>query len=349
MKNFSERLKAARKMRGWSLQELADKMGNVTKQALNKYESGTMKPSQDILLRMCTVLELSADYFNRETNITLQEVSFRKLTKLSVKDQESIKSRTLDFVERYLELEDLLGIESGFSEQELRHLPVNDYKIDIESAAEKVRSKWRLGDDPLYNVIELLEDHEIKVFEVDADHAFSGMSTWINDNIPVIVLNNNPDIPLDRKRFTALHELAHLLLEISQYTDKEQERFCHMFAGALLIPARKLKAEVGSERRDRIFFNELAQLKKQYGISIQALLFRLNFCNIITDSYLKFMMMQYSRLGYKSHEHVDYNGDERSHRFLQLVLRGVAMEIISTSKAAALQNQKLSEFRAQLT
>ena len=43
---FGNRLAIARKMRGLSLQELADLTGNVvTKQAISKYEKGLMAPT----------------------------------------------------------------------------------------------------------------------------------------------------------------------------------------------------------------------------------------------------------------------------------------------------------------
>ena len=54
---FPVRLKSARKMMGWSLQDLADNLGiPITKQALNKYESGQMKPGSDVLLALAKVL-----------------------------------------------------------------------------------------------------------------------------------------------------------------------------------------------------------------------------------------------------------------------------------------------------
>jgi len=47
----------------------------------------------------------------------------------------------------------------------------------------------------------------------------------------------------------------------------------------------------------------------------------------------------------KEPEQYDFQGEEKSNRFLQLLLRAVAEEAISLSKAAALNNQKLAEFR----
>jgi transcriptional regulator with XRE-family HTH domain len=116
MKNFAERLKSARKMNGYSLQDLADNMAvQISKQALNKYESGVMKPDSEILSALCKALNVSSDYFNRETTFSIDEnVSFRKLKKLSAKEQEKVKQKTADFLERYFELENLLGISAPF-------------------------------------------------------------------------------------------------------------------------------------------------------------------------------------------------------------------------------------------
>jgi hypothetical protein len=65
---------------------------------------------------------------------------------------------------------------------------VIDSLAGIEPIADKLRRDWNLGEDPLYNVVELLEDLKIKVFEIKADLSFSGMSTWVDGKIPVIVI-----------------------------------------------------------------------------------------------------------------------------------------------------------------
>lgn len=171
LKNFPERLKAARKMNGFSLQYLADKLDRkISKQALNKYEAGQSVPEVSMFSDLSKALNVPQDYFFRSNKIELDNLSFRKLSKLSVKEQDIVTHRTIDFLERYLELEDILGIGSHFVN------PVKNWIVnsiaDIESIAERLRSEWNLGEDPLYNVIELLEDLKIKVFEIEADPSF---------------------------------------------------------------------------------------------------------------------------------------------------------------------------------
>lgn len=49
---------------------------------------------------------------------------------------------------------------------------------DIDKAALEVRSEWKLGLNALPNVIDHLEDKEIKVFEVEAPNELSTMQTY---------------------------------------------------------------------------------------------------------------------------------------------------------------------------
>ena len=53
-------------------------------------------------------------------------------------------------------------------------------------------------------------------------------------------------------------------------------------------------------------------------------------------------------MGWKVNEPVEYIGEEKSNRFIQLLFRALAEELISISKAAALNNQTLAEFREKL-
>jgi Zn-dependent peptidase ImmA (M78 family)/DNA-binding XRE family transcriptional regulator len=344
MKNFAERLKSARIMKGFSLQDLADALENgVSKQALNKYEQGLMKPDSAGLLSLCNALDVRPDYFTRETSITLENVEFRKLKKLSSKESAKIKEKTIDILERYFELEDILGIDKEF------YNPISDIKIntyaDVELAVEKIREEWKLGEDPLNNVIELLEDNNIKVIEIEAEDEFVGLATWKQIKNPVVVVNSN--LKADRKRFTVLHELGHILMNVNHHPEKEREFYCHSFAGAMLIPKRALIKELGNSR-NKIYINELVYLKEQFGASIQAIMFRAKHLGIVSESFHKNFMIMFSMKGYKKNEPGEYSGSEKSNRFKQLIYRALAEEIISSSKAAALDNKKLSEFRDDL-
>lgn len=62
-KSFAGRLHNARLMRGLSMQQLCDMMGNIiTKQTLSRYENGVMLPKSDIVIALCDALEITPDY-----------------------------------------------------------------------------------------------------------------------------------------------------------------------------------------------------------------------------------------------------------------------------------------------
>ena len=233
---FGIRLAAARRMAGLSLQQLADSLGNVvTKQALNKYEQNAMKPDSQILIKIANILGVTIDFFYRENSVELEGVEFRKKSKLTKTHENSVKEKTIDFLERYFELENILAIPSVFTN------PLENKKVtnlqDLEYYADEVRLKWELGMNPIANVIEMLEDNNIKVFEIDAPESFDGLSAFVKGT-PIIVINKNFDVV--RRRFTAVHELAHILLKFDEsFDEKKIEKYCHSFAGDFLLPKKK--------------------------------------------------------------------------------------------------------------
>ncbi|WP_316794425.1 XRE family transcriptional regulator [Pedobacter frigoris] len=344
MKQFPERLKNARKMNGLSLQELSDVMGNsISKQALNRLEAGEQSPDSEILSQLCKALHVTLDYFFKDNSVVLEHVEFRKLKKLLVKEQEKVKSATIEYLERYLELENLLGME--------RKLPfkIKSYQVknteEADMAAKEMRKILKIGTDPIYNIIELLEENNIKVYRTVADPSFSGLSTVIGNDLGVIVYNDHQEIPLVRKRFTVLHELGHLYMNLDQVEEKLAERLCDCFAGAMLLPDEKLLSYFGGKRKS-VYTNELISIKKYYGISLTAIMYRAKVLGLVSESYLKYFMIKYNQ-NLKKQEKDNYNGREESNRFIQLLMRAVAQEVISSTKAAALNNQTLGDFREQ--
>ena len=57
---FSEKISALRKQKGWSQEELAEKL-MVTRQAVSKWENGTSDPSTSNLIALAKLFDLSAE------------------------------------------------------------------------------------------------------------------------------------------------------------------------------------------------------------------------------------------------------------------------------------------------
>ena len=297
---FKDRFIAARKMSGLSLRELAERIGGeISRQSLHKYELGDSKPGSKILIALANALSVSVDYFFiiPKENIELTEVDFRRyLTRLTKPMRESVAMKAKDAFERYNELETLLGINELVS-------PFNfnetiESKKDAEKAAISLRAQWNLGNDPISDVVELLEDKGYKVIEISAPDGFDGMKASYKDKKLIVLRKIEPGGDVVRKRFTSLHELAHHNLKFSKSLDEKQmEKLCHAFASAFLFPEEMARKEFDRERF-HFYEKELIILKEKWGISISALFARAMDLGIISSYTFKTFNIKYRERQY---------------------------------------------------
>jgi len=342
---FANRFKSARLLNGFSLQDLANALENkVTRQALHRYEKGEVLPDSEMISLLSTALHVRPDYFFRDTVVEIGAVEYCKLKRMPAREEAKIVEQTREYLSRYLELEEILGLQNKYVNPLEGFEKVFTYD-QVNEAAKQVRKVWDLGNDPIANVTESLEEKYIKVVKIDADITFDGLQTLVNGNIPVMAYNVRKLEKNDRVRFTLLHELAHLILVFADdVTEKQRETLCHQFAGAMLLPDKAIREALG-EHRNRLFIPELGNIKKQYGISLQAVVMRAKACNIINDHYTRQFFFMMNQMNWKVDAPVEYDGIEESNRFDQLIYRALAEDQISMSKAASLKNQKLAEFR----
>ena len=143
---------------------------------------------------------------------------------------------------------------------------------------------------------------------------FDGLSARVGD-FHVIVINKS--LSTDRIRFTAAHELAHILCEFPKKYQKE--KLCHAFAGAFLLPKAILEREL-MKNREQITLWELEKIKQIYGISIQAIVKRAHMLGIVSDFFFRNFQVILNRKGWKKKEPIDYEGREEVIRFRQLLI-----------------------------
>jgi Zn-dependent peptidase ImmA (M78 family)/DNA-binding XRE family transcriptional regulator len=348
---FGNRLVSARKMAGMSLQDLSDKMKNVvTKQSLNKYEQGKMKPDSEVSILLSNVLDVPVDYFYSSPGIEvkLDNISYRKfISKISKNEQIAIEEKAKETFERYLELEEVLNFDEKI--EYFIYEKVIQNADDAEVAAKELRKKWKLGYDPIPDVVEMLEDKGYKVIEIDAPNGFDGMKADINGK-KVIVLRKNQSSNEDvvRKRFTALHELAHHSLKFSyNLSEKEEESLCHAFASAVLYPEDMARKEM-HKNRFRFYQNELVFIKERWGISFSAVFNRAKQLGIISAYVYRQFNIRYRERKFHLNEPGRFLSREKPVRFERLIYLGLSKEAISVNDAAFFSGKTVGEFRKQL-
>ncbi len=329
-----------------SLQDLSNALENkVTKQSLNKYESGLMKPTNEVLMALSNVLGIKPEYLLRMNQIELGETHFRKKTGLSKKKEEAIIEKARDYVERFVEIESILGLETRFVNP-LRKIKISN-KSDVENAASALRKAWELGSNPIPNIIEMLELKGIKIMLIDDVDQLDGFAVFSSKEIPIVVINTS-NKSIERTRFTIIHELAHLLLQFDATIKEDKkiiEKLCHYFSSCFLIPSKMLISMIGNFRRSYISIKELIAIKEYYGISLRALIHRLKELGVITQNYYQRWIIYLSKTYGSFNEPGGYKGEENLKVFEQLINRALSEGIISMSKAASLCDLNVNDLR----
>ncbi|HEU5051543.1 MAG TPA: XRE family transcriptional regulator [Hanamia sp.] len=348
---FSNKIKELREKNNLSLQELADQVG-IAKQSIHKFEHGVVKPSSSTLLKIADVCNISYSFFYDDLEkykLDFNDIKFRERHKIQDEDFViEIKETVCHYLAKFIELADLLDETFEF-ENPLAGFEIETEK-DIEKAAKMIRKKWKIGNAPIIDVVETLENNGVFVVEIKKAENFTGLSGKANDKIPIIVLNEF-SIP-ERKRFTALHELAHIVLEFaSEPSEKKLERFCDYFAGAVLLVDDVLYTELG-KNRTVITLGELKRIKELYGASIQAIIMRASTSGFIDYKTSSSWWKSYNEWVEKDSLYNDFGTYKRSSEkttlFKTLLLRAVAERRLSYSKAAELADKKVDVMRKEL-
>jgi len=336
---IGRRLKQLRLARNMSLESLAVKMGGmVTKQALSKYENDKARPSPSVLIKLAAALDVKASYLLTEPSFRVEFVAYRKSANLTERERSILKSRIEQAIEDRVHVLDLIG------RPYCTNIPVQEFAVehieDAEKAAECIRDQWQLGRAPIYNATATLENNSICVMNIESNEDFDGISAIVYDNedsIKTVVLVTRCGISGERQRLNLTHELGHLLLKVTENVDEERAAF--RFGAAFLAPASEIFQEVG-EKRALIQLQELLLLKKQFGMSIQALIHRLYDLDIITKSYYEQWFAKINKYGWKRKEPEEWLYAE-SYWLRSNVLRLVAEGLVSQVEAERILGEKL--------
>lgn len=356
------RIERARRMRGHTLRSMADLLGGqYSHTTLQKYEKGIICPDIRTIGLIARALDLRTDYFVQDSGFKLEAVEYRKLSKLGKKAQKQIEEEAFEFFERYLEIESILSV----LPEKLPNLNLNSESLEslgeaIEKAAVDLRMAWALGMNPIPNVHTMLEEHGIKVKILKDRDGFDGFSAIAQSDrkkLGTIALSRKSNHDAARLRFTALHELGHLILKLPELEPADKERACHQFAGAMLIPKSKF-IEIFGRNRIKISVGELVAIKEEWGISCMATMARARNLGLISPGRYKTFCIEANKRKWRSDREYDSSGNliagepgewlgnEESGRFEQLVFRALSSDIITASKACGLLNwtpSKLAE------
>ncbi|MDO7231312.1 helix-turn-helix domain-containing protein [Acinetobacter nosocomialis] len=291
------RFDLARQRRGLTKRDLAHLLGVTDRTVSNWYSNQEI--DERILEKAAEILDFPLSFFygNDIEKIQAESVSFRALTKMTARKRDMAISQTIlaemisDWIDLKFELPlpnvpDLHELRSDFSSSSIDELDeVSEDEVNYylkysypEACADTVRKAWGLGEQPIPNLIALLESKGIRVFSLtDEAQDVDACCRWTSGR-PFIFLNTSRTA--ERCRFDLAHELGHLVMHkhgIIEGIHVEQE--ANAFASAFLMPRRSLLA-------DPLKIPSLKGIlskKEIWQVSAAALTYRYNKLGIITD------------------------------------------------------------------
>jgi Zn-dependent peptidase ImmA (M78 family)/transcriptional regulator with XRE-family HTH domain len=287
-----QELTLARKLRGLRKSELARAVG-LTPAALSQYELGQSRPSPAVLARLALTLAAPARFFVLGHPVPAVPTaphfrSLRATTQLE-RDQAlafgQLAWRLMTGIEKHVELPVC----------RLPHLTLSAEPGpgEIAAAARQARSAMGIGGGPVPHVVRLLEAHGTVVMLLPTmSRRVDAFSHWYGSR-PVVFLNPaKNDKP--RSRFDAAHELGHLVLHHdSEPGNRIVENQAQDFAAEFLAPAD----QIASELPHRLDWERLHQVKRRWGISLKALVYRARKLGIFGESAYRAAMIDLARWG----------------------------------------------------
>jgi len=285
-------LRKARTLLQLTPEEVASQI-NVASQDIFDWEEDRLHPNLKQLEKLSELYGRGIDYFLKETPSPPKKIEFRGKPGQSLKD---LSQQAKAVIARFDELcRNALEVEGLLNKKRKVMLAQFEESVSSKTVAESLRRDLRIGDNPLTDLRERLESKGVRIFElVIPDDVFSGFSFWHSEYGPCVLLNAN-DL-LGRRNFTLAHELAHLLYG-------QESTLCYIpfrlgeargdieikanqLAIELLLPEVAVKEDF--KRRELSatpLAKELGTMAGKWGVSIQALGYRLEDLGFIEKGY----------------------------------------------------------------
>ncbi|MEJ2864874.1 helix-turn-helix domain-containing protein [Actinomycetospora flava] len=291
MTALGEVILTLRRARGLTQVELAARAG-VTQAALSRYEQDLRHPDDETLEALAAALGVTQRFLStagRERGAMAIDAHMRRRATAKATDWRMLEARLneLRFHARQL-----------FEEVSLRSsdlVPTFDpLETTPSDAARMVRMQWKLPSGPVRRLLAWLEAAGcLVVQEPFPTRRVDGLSQWIGDH-PVLLLNSSA--PLDRLRLTAAHELGHLCLHANGPGD-DVEREANEFAAEFLMPAAVIESQLR-----HLSIGDLMDLKRQWGVSVQALIERAHALGTLRPADRTSLYKQLSAKGWRTRE-----------------------------------------------
>ena len=335
------KLKQARKAVGMSTRHvvtLLPKNLTMSHVTLTNYESGKHQAPLDILAALADVYQRPINWF-LEKRPMLTGIHYRnKKSKIGVRELTQFEAVAQQWLGAYRRLDEELN--------SIRRKRNFEIAADVTGAeaATAVRKHLKLNEsEPITSVVEVMEMAGIRVMEMPTNLAIDAMAAHLGEE-DVVVLNTN--VPNDRSRMNAVHELGHVLFR--DYADPKPsnhnllEKRAFEFASYFLLTKRMLQSAFRGKSMVR-----LVQFKERFGISLAAMIYRAESEGILSEHHAKQLWIEFSKRGWRREEPGHVKKD-RATRFEQILESAIHKKSLTWQQAAKLTGIREDQLQQRL-
>jgi len=346
-----------REASGLTQAEVGRRVG-VTRQTIAAWERGDRSPSVVQLTRLVSALRLSLPDLLDGKAVEEPCLRFRADDPSSLSP--ALTTLLCHRAEDYVEVERLAGELPTVPESR----PYDDVDHEIlEGVAREIRDWLGVEDGPLGDVFELFEMRGLKIISHPLAGDVSGFSAFRDDWGGVIFVNDSH--PTERQYFTALHELAHLVLHRRDYAGRPtdvaadalgrrarkpaRERAADYVASAILLPEPIMRRELRWYRQHWLPEVLLIDLKRRYRVSARTVLMRAADLKLISDRQRGQQIGKIRKLyGTHGEPGPKLPKPEATLRLERLTMLALVREEMTTSRAAEILGEPVVNVREKL-
>lgn len=279
--DIGQRLKIAREAIGYTQEKAALESG-IGKSSICEFEKSKREPKFSQLSKLAEIYRKTIDFFLSDELPIENLMLWRDAPSI----EEEIKQTEAEFrqlCQQYHNLELVMCAKRSIRLPQPEVTRPEEFNYtQANLLAEKTQKEFLLGDIPSMSLKQTLEEKFcVKIFHLD--FLGSAISTISEQFGPAILLNRRNK--LWRRNFDLAHELFHLLTwdifrtGVPENTEPSpvEEKYANAFASRLLLPTDSVKNKIDSVsgQDGKVSFEALDEIAREFGISLDALLWRM--------------------------------------------------------------------------
>lgn len=347
-------------------QEEMGEIINVTRQTISKYLNGERIIDSGKLYKLAKHFNLSIDYFLSQTN---NEDGMAFMFRADDPEKNFDKELKKKISERFNYYHEIIEM----SDLQIKDYIPEEYNLEIKGdrlsqkekeviakIAEKQRRYMGVDDALNVNIFNLFEENNINIVaqEIDNDN-LDALSAYSQDKSAFIFVNDRKDIPEERKIFSVVHELGHLILHRDEYSKdisllkysnsriKDiREKVADYFAMSFLISSKVL-GSYSYYFDGFVDLDIILEKKIDFGVSTKSLIVALKENGFIDARTLGALFKSLREEGYETTEPNPREYIKKNEKLFALVRKLVIQEKITINKAAVVLNIPVLEMRKQ--